>query len=69
MNREETTTYKCEHCKDTGFCWSQRVDGTREMVLCYCHPLVQNGKAKALEGDSAIRRIVKRKRGRYKARD
>lgn len=57
--------YKCEDCKDMGFVWTKRADGTREMVLCHCHPLVRNGKARAWEGDSALRRARRKKKGVY----
>lgn len=66
--------YKCDHCKDTGWCTSKDTgwctskvleDGTEIKVMCYCHPLVQAGKAKALDGDSALRRLKRKKKGRY----
>ena len=58
--------YKCEHCKDTGFCTSKVLpDGTELKVMCYCHPLVQAGKAKALNGSTAIGKLKRGKRGRY----
>lgn len=58
--------YKCEHCKDTGWCTAKRLDdGTEIKVLCYCHPLVQKGKAKALEGDNALKRLRRKKKGVY----
>ncbi len=59
-------SYKCDHCKDTGWCTSKVLeDGTEIKVMCYCHPLVQAGKAKALDGDSALRRLKRKKKGRY----
>lgn len=62
--------YKCNDCNDTGFVWTRRADGTKEMVLCHCHPLVRSGKAKAWEGESAIiRRLKKKKKGEYEIGD
>ncbi len=62
--------YKCNDCNDTGFVWTRRADGTKEMVLCHCHPLVQSGKAKAWEGESAIiRRLKRKKKGEYEIGD
>ncbi len=59
--------YKCSDCNDSGFVWTVRADGTREMVMCHCHPLVKKGKAKPWDGDSAIRRAIKKK-GNYNIR-
>lgn len=60
----------CKDCNDTGFVWTRRADGTKEMVLCHCHPLVQSGKAKAWEGESAIiRRLKRKKKGEYEIGD
>lgn len=62
--------YKCEDCGDTGFVWTRRADGSKEMVLCHCHPLVRSGKAKAWEGESAIiRRLKRKKKGEYEIGD
>ena len=58
---EWKTKYKCSDCNDSGFVWTVRADGTREMVMCHCHPLVKNRKAKPWDGDSAIRRAIKKK--------
>lgn len=69
MDRLEGSGYKCEDCKDTGWVWARQADGSKAMVLCHCHPLVQNGKAKAWEGDSALRRLRKKKKGIYEVKE
>ena len=71
MKRNSTiSVYKCEHCKDTGWCIAKREkDGTEMMVMCYCHPLVRSGKAKPLDGDSALRRLRKKRKGVYEVGD
>lgn len=57
--------YRCDHCKDTGWCTSKVLDdGTELKVMCYCHPLVQAGKAKALDGSFVLSKLKKR-RGKY----
>ncbi len=49
MMEEWEPKYKCNDCNDSGFVWTVRADGTREMVMCHCHPLVRSGKAKPWE--------------------
>lgn len=66
---QEDKKCKCGDCNDMGFVWTRRADGTREMVLCHCHPLVRSGKAKAWEGDSALRRLRRKKKGVYEIGD
>lgn len=58
----ENESCVCEDCRGTGWVWSRRSDGTKEMVLCHCHPLVKSGKAKMWEGDSALRRLHKKEK-------
>lgn len=59
--------YKCEHCKDTGWCTGKKTeDGTEIKVFCYCHPLVRVGKVKPLDGGYAFDRLEVTKKGVFK---
>ena len=58
--------YKCDHCK----CTAKRLeDGTELKVFCYCHPLVRNRKVKPLDGDYALERLRKKKKGVYEVKE
>lgn len=60
--------YKCEQCKDTGWAKVKKANGSYEMVLCYCHPLVVNGKLRPLSGDYELSKYLKQQRQRMKKR-
>lgn len=62
--------YKCDHCRDTGWCTAKRLeDGTELKVFCYCHPLVRKRKVKPLDGECALERLVKKKKGVYEVKE
>lgn len=62
--------YKCDHCKDTGWCTSKRLeDGTEIKSFCYCHPLVRKRKVKPLDGEYALIRVMNKKKGVYEVKE